>query len=101
VSDSPPLAGVRLRPGAPLVWCRCSAEAEPGQVVVIETPEGARVGRVVVGRGQLLGPTYPEPAATLLRPADEAERAAWEAERFQPRAGRALLEDISRRPDGP
>jgi len=102
VSEPTPPAGVRLRPGAPLLWCRCLLAVEPGQLVLVETPEGTRVGRVLVAPGQLLGPPYPEPVGTLQRLADDVERAAWEAERFQPRAGRALAEEIARRgPDSP
>jgi len=89
------LAGVRLAPGAPLVWCGCALSPRPGDLVVIELESGTQVGQVVVAPDQVLDPAKVAATARVLRAATPDERAAWEAARYRPAAGPALAREIA------
>ena len=97
---APRIAGVRLASGAPLTWCTADADLQPGVLVAVETVDGQHVGRVVVAPHQLLQPTPVQPSGRVLHLATDQERAAWEAARFQPQAGKKLLQEIQQRPPG-
>ena len=98
--SAPRLAGVRLRPGEPLLWCACELAPSPGALVLVEHANGRAVGRVIVTPEQLLDVADAQPVGRVLREATAEERAAWEAERLRPTAGPALAREIEQVPPG-
>ena len=68
-------AGVRLRPGGPLVWADAGGVAlEVGEWVVLSTDGGDHVGEVVVAPSQVIDSVLDGPLPPVVRRARTEER---------------------------
>ncbi len=89
------VAGVRLQPGHLVIWAECRLPGlRAGELCVVGTPEGERVGRIVVAPDQLAGEATPAEGYSVLERTSEERALALEPAASIARAAASAVDGL-------